>query len=128
MSATSESAGAVEEARRGRGRPVIEHDNRRVRAFIGDHPTLRDLVETYPLLDDVLTGAGSAKTGGDTAKRPLSKSRVFEVLAGCDLICTRATLEVLEWANYGAAAIKRYTQAARTASQFVARELDRAAM
>lgn len=129
MSAVAMFGGvAAKGSRPKRGRPVLEHDNRRVRAFLSDYLVLSDLVETYPLLDDVLTGACAAKTEGDTATRPLSKARIFDVLAHCDVVCTRATLAVLSWANYGVATIARYTQAARTASLFVARELDRAAM
>ena len=111
------------DAKRGRGRSPIEYDNSRVRDFLSDYPKLSDLIEICPTLDDVLTAACAAKTTGDTAMRPLSKLTVFAVVSSCDCISTSATEDTLRWRNYSQASLKRYTQAARTASLFIGREL-----
>ena len=103
----------------------MEHDNRRVRQYLDDYRSLEEFLTTCPLLGDVLVAASTAKSPGDTARKPLSMARVFELLRSCDHITTRATAQVLAWADYCEATLKRYTQAARTASQFVARELGR---
>ena len=99
------------------------HDNRLVLEVLGDYETLTDFIEAYPQLDDVLASMCAAKTAGDTAKRPLSKSRIFDLLASCDFISSQATQEAWNFAQLSTASIKRYTLAAMTASQFISREL-----
>ena len=111
-----------------RGRPAIVHDNRRVREFLSAFPTLTILREDCPMLEDVLAGVSAAKTEGDTARRSLCRSRLYGLVAGCDFISTRVTAEVLAWMGYCEATVKRYTQAARTVSWFIARELDKAGL
>lgn len=101
------------------------HDNRRVRTFLDNYPTMRSLLQDVPGMDDVLSGIAAAKSPGDTAKRPLSRGCLFRLLAECDVISTSSAVEVLSGEDYCAASIKRYTLAARTASQFIARELGR---
>lgn len=114
-----------EAPKRGRGRPTVEHDNRRVKAFLIDYRDVPDLLEVHPALSDVFAGVGAARSDGDTAERPLPASRLFTLLAACDTITTKSVTEALAWASFSMASVKRYTLTARTLSLFIARELDR---
>lgn len=119
--------GTPDQSFRGRGRPPKVHDNSRVKDFLSDYPEVADLLTANPGLADVFAGIGAARSEGDTAKRPLPASRLFGLLARCDIITTGAVAEALAWAKLSAATIKRYTLAARTLSQFIGWEIDRAA-
>lgn len=114
--------------RRGRGRPALVHDNRRVQECLSDYPTLEEFLGEHPRMDDVLTGAVRAQTTGHTATRPLPKKTLFVLLSGLPVISTSATSEALRWCGYCETTIKRYAQAARMASLFISRELDREAV
>jgi len=105
----------------------LAHDNQGVREFLNVYSSLSDFMDGHPAMGDVLTAASCAKSPGDTARKPLSIARIFALLGACDVISTQATSRLFAWANYSEAAIKRYTQAARTASMFFAMELDKAA-
>lgn len=111
--------------KRGRGRPTVEHDNRRVKAFLIDYRDVPDLLDAHPALADVFAGVDAARSGGDTAERPLPASRLFALLSACDTITTKSVGEALAWASLSVASIKRYALVARTLSLLIARELDR---
>lgn len=115
----------IQAPKRGRGRPALVHDNSLVQKFISEFPTAAAFLEEHPRMDDVLTGAARAQTAGHTATRPLSKGSLFGLLRLLPAISTVAVGDALQRHGYCATTIKRYAQAARTASVFIARELDR---
>jgi hypothetical protein len=127
VSADGLQCAAVEAGpRRGRGRPALAYDNKRVRAFLQMYDTLPELVRSFVVLDDVFTGAAAAQSEGQASTRPLSKHRIFAVLAHCGSISTREVEDALRWQDYSRTAIARYAAAARTASMVIARLLDQA--
>ncbi len=111
---------------RGRGRPALVHDNRRVQNFLLNFDSLSDLSEVHPAMGDIFAGVGMAVSEGDTAQYGICRSRIYNLLTGCTVISTSTFSEALAYAKYSAATIKRYTLAARTASVHIARELGRA--
>lgn len=111
-------------AQRGRGRPSIEHDNRRVAAFMSHYRTAFDLGQDRPALDDVLTGAALLQSEGQGSTRPLSRLKLFMVLQHCPTISTGAVSEVLGGDSSRSQA-DRYAAAARVASKAIVMHLDR---
>ncbi len=107
---------------RGRGRPPITTDNRRVQEFVCCFVTAHELCETYPRIDDVLEGAVQAQTIGEAHTRPLSRSKLFLVLQCCSVVSTASVAEVLPDAS--ASTVARYAAAARVASMAIAKLLD----
>lgn len=115
------------EAPRRRGRPTINLDNRRVRAFISEHLSLSKLMEAYPVLDDVFSGAVRLQTDGEQHDRPLQRRRLFHVLRSCEVIETAAVAEVLATGFEpvrGRSTIARYFGAARVTANAISRLLD----
>lgn len=107
---------------RGRGRPPITFDNRRVQAFVCCFVTAHEMCETYPRIDDVLEGCVQAQTPGEAHTRPLSRRKLFLVLQCCGMLTTGSVAEVLPGSALSTA--KRYAAAARVASQTIAKLLD----
>lgn len=110
--------------RRGRGRPALVHDNRRVRDFMSVYCTPGEAVEDFPWLGHVLTGTVYLQTEGQASTRPLSKWSLFLALQLCDAISTE-DVAVAIGQDYSRATIARYTATARVASKAIERELDR---
>lgn len=108
---------------RGRGRPALVLDNRRVQAFIHCFDTARDLAEAMPRLDDAITGITHLQTEGQASTRPLSKLMLFRALQRCPAIDT-ASVAVALGREYSLATVKRYTAIARVASKAIDRLLD----
>jgi hypothetical protein len=118
----------IEPPARGRGRPTLAHDNRRVRAFMSAYLSVTALTEDIPAMDDVLAGIAAAQTEGQASTRPLSVGLLFRVLASCDSIGSLSTSLVIARARgraYSRPAVARYTAAARAASIATANLLDR---
>lgn len=107
---------------RGRGRPPIATDNRRVQEFVCCFVTAHELCETYPRIADVLEGAVQAQVAGEGRTRPLSRSKLFLVLQLCSVVDTASVGEALPDAS--ASTVRRYTAAARVASIVIAKLLD----
>jgi hypothetical protein len=96
---------------RRRGRPAKTLDNRIVRAWLRSYWDLQDFCSTNPRAEDVLAGAVSLRTQGDTG-RGLSRKRLFHVLCSLDDITTAGTAAVLSCPKPTA---EVYTRAARVA-------------
>lgn len=109
------SAVAAPEVRRGRGRPALAHDNRRVMAFVGNYASAFEMVQDWPCLDDVLTGVTLLHTEGQGFTRPLSKFRLFLVLQRCPILTSKAVAEALGGCCQSTAV--RYAAIARVASK-----------
>jgi hypothetical protein len=112
---------------RRRGRPTINLNNRRVRAFISEHLSLSKLMEAHPVMDDVFTGAVRLQTVGEQHDRPLSRRRVFRVLQSCEVIETATVAQVLATGFEpvrGRSTIARYSGAARVTANAISRLLD----
>lgn len=113
--------------KRGGGRPPMRQDNRRVQSFLSEFMKTSELMATFPVLDDVFSGAVNAQTEGEAHTRPLSKAKLFRVLRWCEVIETSAVASVLAVgynATYGKSTTARYTAAARVASMAIARLLE----
>ncbi len=111
------------EPRRGRGRPSIQHDNRRVSAFLQAFESTTDIRDSLPTLDDVLTGVVHLQPEGQDSTRPLSKSTLLHVLQHCSTIST-ASVKAALGPNYSLSQVKRYTLAARVASKVTEHNLN----
>lgn len=109
--------------KRGRGRPPIEHDNRRVRDFVRAFESTADIRESLPSLDDVLTGITHLQPEGQDSTRPLSKGSLLHVLQHCKTISTESVKAAIGPA-YSLSQIKRYALAARVASKAIAHNLN----
>lgn len=108
---------------RGRGRPSIKHDNRRVSAFLQAFESTTDIRDSLPTLDDVLTGVVHLQTEGQNSTRPLSKGALLHVLQHCGTISTESVKATLGL-NYSLSQAKRYTLAARVASKVIEHNLN----
>lgn len=100
------------------GRPPRAHDNTRVAAFMGSCLEVGELLDNWPRVDDILTGAVQLQTEGQGSTRPMSKRRLFQVLRSCPVIGTHATALALGLDNSLTTA-KRYAAAAGVASRAV---------
>jgi hypothetical protein len=109
--------------KRGRGRPAIAHDNRRVRAFLRAFESTSDIRENLPSLDDVLTGIPHLQPEGQDSTRPLSKGSLLHVLQHCKTISTEAVKAAIGPA-YSLSQVKRYALAARVASKVIEHNLN----
>lgn len=124
-----------EAPKRGRGRPTVEHDNRRVAEFLTAGYLLRALDQfdddwvTPPWESEVasiLTGVSWLRTTGpkeQDSTRALSPRRIRRVLMTCPFISTQAAARALGEGT-GASTVERYTLHARVASKAIARLLD----
>lgn len=111
------------DTKRGRGRPAIEHDNRRVRAFLRAFESTTDIRESLPSLDDVLTGITHLQPEGQGSTRPLSKGSLLHVLQHCKTISTESVQAALG-PSYTRTPVTRYTIAARVASKVIEHNLN----
>lgn len=107
----------------GRGRPPMEHDNSRVRAFLRAFESTTDIRENLPSLDDVLTGITYLQPEGQDSTRPLSKGSLLHVLQHCKTISTESVKAAIGPA-YSLSQVKRYALAARVASKVIAHNLN----
>lgn len=111
---------------RGRGRPALVHDNRRVQAFMQCFEAPSAVKHCMPGLDDVLTGITHLRTTGpkeNDSTRPLSKRMLFRAIRECQTIDTQSVTLALG-RKYSRAAIARYTAIARVASKAIDSLLD----
>ena len=100
-----------------RGRPAKTLDNTAVREWLSSYGSARwEFAQENPRAEDVLTGAASLRTAGDTGGG-LSSKRLFVVLSGLDTITTAGVSEVLAC---GKSTAEAYTRAARVASTALA--------
>ena len=100
-----------------RGRPAKTLDNTAVRSWLSSYVSdRREFSQENPRADDVLVGAASLRTAGDTG-RGLSVKRLFAVLRSLDTITTAGVSEVLAC---GKSTAEAYTRAARVASTALA--------
>lgn len=106
-----------------RGRPAIEHDNRRVRLFLRAFDSNSDIRENLPTLDDVLTGIVRLQTEGQDSARPLSRGTLLHVLQHCKTISTEA-VQAAMGPTYSITQVKRYALAARVASKVIEHNLN----
>jgi hypothetical protein len=109
--------------KRRRGRPAIEHDNRRVRLFLRAFDSNSDIRENLPTLDDVLTGIVRLQTEGQDSSRPLSRGTLLHVLQHCKTISTEA-VQAAMGPTYSITQVKRYALAARVASKVIDHNLN----
>lgn len=109
--------------KRARGRPTIEHDNRRVRAFLRAFESTTDIRENLPSLEDVLTGVAHLQPEGQCSTRSLSTSTLLHVLQHCKTISTESVKAALG-PSYTRTPITRYTLAARVASKVIEHNLN----
>jgi hypothetical protein len=111
---------------RGRGRPALVHDNRRVQAFMQCFDSTSAINKSMSRLDDALTGATHLRTEGPSkndSTRPLSKRMLFRAIRQCQTIDTQSVAVALG-RKYSPAAIARYTAIARVASKAIDSLLD----
>lgn len=111
------------DVKRGRGRPTIEHDNRRVRGFLRAFESTSDIRENLPSLEDVLTGVAHLQPEGQGSTRSLSTSILLHVLQHCKTISTESAQAALGPA-YSLSQVKRYALAARVASKLIEHNLN----
>lgn len=109
--------------KRRRGRPAIEHDNRRVRLFLRAFDSNSDIRDNLPTLDDVLTGIVRLQTEGQGSTRPLSRGTLLHVLQHCKTISTE-TVQAAMGPAYSITQVKRYALAARVASKVIDHNLN----
>lgn len=107
---------------RGRGRPPIIFNNRRVQGFVRCFVTTHELCEHHARIDDVLEGVVHLQTKGEAHTRCLSRRVLFRVLQGCSVLDTASVGGVLPGA--GLSTVKRYAAAARVSARAVERLLD----
>ena len=109
--------------KRSRGRPTIEHENRRVQGFLRAFESITDIRETLPSLDDVLTGVACLQPEGQASTRPLSTGLLLHVLQHCKTVSTDSVQAALGPA-YSITQVKRYSLAARIASKAIEHNLN----
>lgn len=102
-----------------------QHNNETVFSHLNDYMTLSMFnlggnPKAVAAMDDILTGITLLDFGGNT--RPLSKTRLFALLATLPTITSAAVQEVLECSEQHA---RRLAMALRTASLAFAAQIDR---
>lgn len=120
-----------EGVKRGRGRPPIVVDNRRVAAFmrtqvLGAEPDpYADAEQDGPAgwIGDVLIGVAHLQTPGQQSTEPLSRHLLERVLLRCDYL-SAGHVEAAIGRGYARGTVGRYFAAARAASKAIARALD----
>jgi hypothetical protein len=100
-------------------RPPIQYDNTAVAEVLAEHMNVWWACEMHPGLDDILASVLNAKTGGDTATRSLSRSKLFHILQQCRVISTAALAELLP-GFYAPRTVEKYALSARVASMAAA--------
>jgi len=106
-----------------KGRPTTVHCNRRVRAYLSEFTTLRELTEMHPSMDDIFVGVSRLQTEGQRSTRPLSTSKLFHILSTCEQISTATVAEAMA-STPDDRSVQRYTGHARVASKAIERLLD----
>lgn len=86
---------------------------------------LRDAVKAHPYLDDIFSGASWMQPASQKSKRPLYAPALFQMLSCCQVISSKNTSLCLD-GRRSKATVGRYTGAARVASLFIRRELEKA--
>lgn len=98
-------------------------DNRTVSEFLQPYLTCAELVDDYPRMDDIFSGALAAKTPGDSSTRTLSRGTLFHVLRACADITT-AEVERVTHGRYKPSTLAAYAGRARLASLAIARYVE----
>lgn len=120
-------------SQRGRGRPALTLDNKRVAEFLrsfreeGGEVEESVWIASYPsAVQDILCGAAALRTDISKLNRfTLRPKRLLLLLESCDTICTEATQAAVSHLAYSLSHAKRLTAAMRVASKAIAAWLDR---
>lgn len=110
--------------RKGRGRPAIVFDNKQVQHFLSDFWSLREASMAHPVLETIFTGASRLQSERQGSTRPLSASLIYKLLRQCDII-TSENISGCFRSERSKSTIARYAGAARVASMFIWREIER---
>ena len=94
------------------------HDNRTVLVFLDGYYCAAELCEEHPCIDDILSGALSLQTAGDTSTRSLSRQVLFHILQRCPTIDVDAINEATS-GHYAYRSLAGYAAVARVSSKAI---------